>query len=211
MTLEYTLHDFSCLKFVEPYLVHNMINFWNIPCVCKKNVYYLVFVCIILYMLIRSFTLHVFPLYPNCFSVCFYYKEKYIITFHYNCVFTYPFLLSVSHSLWRLCSVRFNSVAQSCPTLCNPMDCSTPGFPVYHQLPELTRTHVHRVGDAIQPSLPLLLSPSPPAKLCHWTQKHTEFSIKYSYFFLKLCFLILWLYKLLFNGIFFLLVIFLCQ
>ena len=53
-------------------------------------------------------------------------------------------------------------VAQSCLTLCNPMDCSTPGFPVHHQLPELTQTHVHPVGDAIQPSHPLL-SPSPPA------------------------------------------------
>ena len=47
------------------------------------------------------------------------------------------------------------SVAQLCPTLCDPMDCSTPGLPVRHQLPELTQTHVHRVGDAIQPSHPL--------------------------------------------------------
>ena len=54
------------------------------------------------------------------------------------------------------------SVAQSCPTLCNPMNRRTPGLPVYHQLPEFTQTHVHRVGDAIQPSHPLL-SPSPPA------------------------------------------------
>ena len=59
-------------------------------------------------------------------------------------------------------SVQFSSVAQSCPTLCNPMNCSTPGLPVHHQLPEFTQTHVHRVGDAIQPSHPLL-SPSPPA------------------------------------------------
>ena len=50
---------------------------------------------------------------------------------------------------------------QSCPTLCHPMDCSMPGLSVYHQLPEFTQTHVHRVGDAIQPSHPLL-SPSPP-------------------------------------------------
>ena len=57
--------------------------------------------------------------------------------------------------------VQFSSVTQSCPTLCNPMDCSTPGFPVHHQLPEMTQTHVHWVGDAIQPSHPLL-SPSPP-------------------------------------------------
>ena len=57
-------------------------------------------------------------------------------------------------------SVR--SVAQSCPTLCDPMNCSTPGLPEHHQLPEFTQTHVHRVSDAIQPSHPLS-SPSPPA------------------------------------------------
>ena len=58
--------------------------------------------------------------------------------------------------------VQFNSVAQSRPTLCNPMNRSTPGLPVHHQLPEFTQTHVHRVGDAIQPSHPLSSS-SPPA------------------------------------------------
>ena len=58
--------------------------------------------------------------------------------------------------------VQFSSVAQSCPTLCDPMNCSTPGLPVRHQLPEFTQTQVHRVSDAIQPSHPLL-SPSPPA------------------------------------------------
>ena len=52
--------------------------------------------------------------------------------------------------------VRFSSVAQSCLILCNPMDCSTPGFSAHHQLPELVQTHVHRVDDAIQPSHPLL-------------------------------------------------------
>ena len=59
-------------------------------------------------------------------------------------------------------SVKFSSVAQSCPTLCNPMNCTMTGLPVHHQLPELTQTHVHLVGDAIQPSHPLS-SPSPPA------------------------------------------------
>ena len=59
-------------------------------------------------------------------------------------------------------SVQFSSVAQSCLTLCDPMDCSTPGFPVHHQLPELVQIHVHQVSFAIQPSHPLL-SPSPPA------------------------------------------------
>ena len=52
-------------------------------------------------------------------------------------------------------SDQFSSVAQSYPAPCDPMDCSTPGFPVHHQLPEPTQTHVHRVGDAIQPSHPL--------------------------------------------------------
>ena len=59
-------------------------------------------------------------------------------------------------------SVQFSSVAQSCPSLCDPMNHSTPGLPVHHQLPEFTQTHIHRVGDAIQPSHPLS-SPSPPA------------------------------------------------
>ena len=55
-----------------------------------------------------------------------------------------------------------SSVDQSCLILCNPMNCSPPGLPVHHRLPEFTQTHVHRVGDAIQPSHPLS-SPSPPA------------------------------------------------
>ena len=58
-------------------------------------------------------------------------------------------------------SVQFSSVAQLCPTLCDPMNFSTPGLPVHHQLPEFTQTHIHRVSDAIQPSHPLS-SPSPP-------------------------------------------------
>ena len=57
---------------------------------------------------------------------------------------------------------HFVSVAQSCPTLCDPMNHSTPGFPIHHQLMEFTQTLVHRVGDDIQPSHPLS-SPSPPA------------------------------------------------
>ena len=60
------------------------------------------------------------------------------------------------------CISQFSSVTQSCPTLCDPMNRSTPGLPVHHQLPEFTQTHVHQVGDAIQLSHPLS-SPSPPA------------------------------------------------
>ena len=58
--------------------------------------------------------------------------------------------------------IQFSSVTQSCLTLCNPMNCSTPGLPVHHKLPEFTQTHVHWVSDAIQPSHPIP-SPSPPA------------------------------------------------
>ena len=61
---------------------------------------------------------------------------------------------------------HFSSVAQSCPTLCDPRDCSKPGLPVHHQLPEFTQTHVHQAGDAIQPSHPLsspFLPPIPPS------------------------------------------------
>ena len=60
----------------------------------------------------------------------------------------------------KFSSVQFSSVAQSCLTLCDPMNCSTPGLPVHHHLPEFTQTHVRRVSDAIQPSHPLS-SPSP--------------------------------------------------
>ena len=63
--------------------------------------------------------------------------------------------------LFNFSSVQFSSVAQSCPTLYDPMNRSTPGLPVHHQFPEFTQTHVHRVSDAIQPSHPLP-SPSPP-------------------------------------------------
>ena len=77
-------------------------------------------------------------------------------------------LAAFPHSLLcRLHVYKFSSVAQSCPVLCDPMDSSMPGFPVHHQLPELTQTQVHRVGDAIQPSQPLL-SPYPAFNLSQY-------------------------------------------
>ena len=91
-------------------------------------------------------------------------------------------------------SVQFSSVTQSCPTLCDPMNRSTPGLPVHHQLLEFTQTHVHRVGDAIQPSHPLS-SPSPPApnhsqhqgffqwvNSSHEVAKVLEFQLQHQYF-----------------------------
>ena len=78
-------------------------------------------------------------------SLCLYNNHKYFLS-----------------SLQIKTSDQIRSVAQSCPTLCDPMNRSTPGLPVHHQLPEFTQTHNHRVSDAIRPSHPLA-SPSPPA------------------------------------------------
>ena len=88
-------------------------------------------------------------------------------TFWFQCenIFIYRWVCSIS---WTGCDSsgsredQFSSVTQSCPTLCDPLNRSTPGLPVHHHLPEFTQTHVHRVRDAIQPSHPLS-SPSPPA------------------------------------------------
>ena len=78
-------------------------------------------------------------------------------------LFSTPDLTEFLSTILITCSLSaFSSVAQSCLTLCNPRNRSTPGLPVHHQLPEFNQTHVHRVSDAIQPSHPLS-SPSPPA------------------------------------------------
>ena len=77
-----------------------------------------------------------------------------------SCIADWFFTIWATREAWDH-SVQFSSVTQSCPTLWDPMDCSMPGLPVHHQLPEFTQTHVHWVGDAIQPSHSLS-SPSPP-------------------------------------------------
>ena len=88
----------------------------------------------------------------------------------------------------HLNSVQLSSGTQLCPTLCNPMDCSMPGVPVYHQLPEFTQTHVHRVSDAIQPSHPLS-SPSPDFNLSQhrglyqWVVLHIKWPRYWSFSF----------------------------
>ena len=80
----------------------------------------------------------------------------------------------------KFTSVQFSSVTQSCLTLCDPMNHSTPGLPVYHQLPEFTQIHVHRVSDAIQPSHPLsspslpALNPSQHQSLFQWVNSSHE-------------------------------------
>ena len=77
-------------------------------------------------------------------------------------IVAFPSLNASNNKELTTSSAQFSSVTQSCLTLCHPMNCSTPGLPVQHQLPEFTQTHVHQVGDAIQPSHPLS-TPSPPA------------------------------------------------
>ena len=83
--------------------------------------------------------------------------------FHYNTIFTsVTSWYTHTHTHTHTHTYQFSSVAQSCPTLCDPMDCSKWGFPIHHQLLKPAQTHVYRVGDTIQPSHPLL-SPCPPA------------------------------------------------
>ena len=118
------------------------------------------------------------------FHFCYILKERIVMinTRHHSKGFIYIYICSLtqpfrplSQVFYQPCftkeerktvrlekSVQFSSVAQSCPTLCDPMNRSTPGLPVHHQLPEFTQTYVYRVGDAIQPSHPLS-SPSPTA------------------------------------------------
>ena len=85
-------------------------------------------------------------------------------------------------------SVQFSSVTQSCPTLCDPMNCSMPCLPVRHQLLEFTQTHVHRVGDAIQPSHPLVPNPAQHQSLFQWVNslhevaKELEFQLQHHSF-----------------------------
>ena len=93
----------------------------------------------------------------KCFYFIFWGKILGISLFHKN----EQGFMSLNNKI-QFSSVQFSSVTHSCPTLCDPMNRSTPGLPVHHQLPEFTQVHVHRVSDAIQPSHPLS-SPSPPA------------------------------------------------
>ena len=76
-----------------------------------------------------------------------------------SCIYRNLYVVEITSEVRRN-RIQFSSVTQSCPTLCDPLNCSMPGLPVHHQIPKFTQIHVHWVGDAIQPSCPLS-SPSP--------------------------------------------------
>ena len=110
--------------------------------------------------------------FPDC-------KHKYTHTYRERVSFHDPKNSLYLNSLYlemlmstKLFYFQFSSITQSCPTFCNPMDYSRPGFPVHHQLLDLTQTHVHLIGDAIQPSHPLS-SPCPPVS--NLSQHHVLF------------------------------------
>ena len=125
---------------------------------------------------------------PSCLSWPLLYFKHSSAFFFFFCRWNFAFLLA-----GELYPQSVSSVTQSCMTLCSPMDCSTPGLPVHHQPPELTQTHVHWVGNAIQPSHPLL-SPSPACNLSqlqglfkwvdssHQVAKVLEFQLKHQSF-----------------------------
>jgi len=95
---------------------------------------------------------------------------------HLFSILSSQFLLNLTFLHDCTYSIQFSSVAQLCPTLCDSMNRSTPGLPVHHQLPEFTQTHVHRVGDAIQPShlcRPLLLLPPIPPSIRVFSNEST--------------------------------------
>ena len=105
-------------------------------------------------------------------------------------------ILNIFLSEWKLIEYSpfseycYCSVTQSCPTLCNPMDCSMPGFPVLHHLPELAQTHVHWVGDAIQPSGPLSITICnlKPSQKQSFPRELISFSFSFSFFFYSMWF-----------------------
>ena len=118
---------------------------------CWSSISYMVIYMVQCYSLISSHS-HLLPHRPKVCSL-------HLCLF---CCLAYRVIVTIFLNFIYMHSVQFSSVTQSCPTLCDPMNCSTPGLSVHHQLPEFIQTHVHWVGDAIQPSHPLS-SPSPPA------------------------------------------------
>ena len=137
-------------------------------CHCSQSIQLFCYHKGVLHAFITTHTALLLPFLPsgkhyNLFpsSIILFFQECYVL--HTVCTLLRLAFFTQHNSLeiYPSCSLyQFSSVAQSCPTLCDPIECSTPGFPVHNQLPEPAQTHVHWVSDAIQPSHPLL-SPSP--------------------------------------------------
>ena len=124
----------------------------GIPCIYLRMLYFIYsFLSFVLLTLLYQTLFILSSLMPH-FNSLFFFEKLLILEFQI------PFMLVSVYVVL----LQFSSVAQSCLTLCDPMNCSTPGLPVHHQLPEFTQTRVHWVSGAIQPSHPLS-SPSPPA------------------------------------------------
>ena len=142
MPRESTSHSKHPLPATQEMTLHMNITRWSIP---------------------KSVSLY--SLQPKMEKLCTVSKNKPradCSTDHELLIAKFRFKLKKVGETTRPFSVQFSSVTQSCATLCDPMNRSTLGLPVHHQLPEFTQTHVHQVSDAIQPSHPLS-SPSPPA------------------------------------------------
>ena len=113
-------------------------------------------------LLALTFLLHSPGHFPHVSQSSSFWNQPKPVALELRWLWVTPTAFKIKSKLLSLASVQFSSVAQSCLTLCDPMDCSTPDLPVHRQLPGFTQTHVRWVGDTIQRSHPLL-SPSPPA------------------------------------------------
>ena len=125
----------SCYIFLLYYSPHNVFTvyvFWHIGYFSLLSVFFLI----------------VIPI--NLLKLCLGMQLSYLKIVWFFQVIRLRFVRQDLSNTEVRTNFQFSSVTQSCPTLCDPMDCSTPGFPVHHQVPELTQTHAHRVGDAIQ-------------------------------------------------------------
>ena len=129
----------------------------NVPCALEKKVYSSAFGCNFLKISMRSISSN--ASFKTCVSLLIFCFDD--LSIGVSRVLKSP-TINVLLSISPFMSVQFSSITHSCPTLCDPMNRSTPGLRVHHQLQEFTQIHVLRVSDAIQPSHPLS-SPSPPA------------------------------------------------
>ena len=161
MNMDYLLQDFTYIKFRKWIYDFNAFSLTHVVNNIK-NTGYLTVWNPLLHIAISLFFFFFFSSnVKSLFSIQFYWNEHWIwnqqVWIQQSRFDTY-YLSYLGQPAYN----QIRSVAQSCPTLCDPMNRSTPGLPVHHQLPEFTETHVHQVSDAIQPSHPLS-SPSPPA------------------------------------------------